>query len=165
MSIGFVAVTACTPTFDWREVRPANGGVVALFPCKPVSDRRQENFGRNRVELTLHACKAGGATFALIHTDIGDPELVAPALTALRLSLTSHLHGTVEGRSARHVPGMTPGAQATGVIVRGQAPDGSPASAQALFFAKDARVYQATVLAPHVDAETAEFFFASLRLP
>ena len=38
---GRAPAAACTPTLDWREVRPEASGLVALFPCKPDRHARR----------------------------------------------------------------------------------------------------------------------------
>ncbi|MFZ3118274.1 MAG: hypothetical protein WA159_08145, partial [Variovorax sp.] len=30
-----VALSACSPTFNWREVPVGDAGLVAMLPCKP----------------------------------------------------------------------------------------------------------------------------------
>ena len=41
---------------------------------------------------------------------------------------------------------------------------GSNIGTHAVFFARGLRVYQATVMGPHVDADTVETFFGSLKI-
>ena len=35
-----LTLAACSPALDWRQVRPDDTGVEAMFPCKPLSHAR-----------------------------------------------------------------------------------------------------------------------------
>ena len=53
--------SACSPTLDWREVRPEGGYLTVLLPCKPERLSRDLVLGEGpprRIELL--ACTAGG---------------------------------------------------------------------------------------------------------
>jgi hypothetical protein len=78
------SLTACAPSLDWREVRPDDSGVLALFPCKPASHARALPLAGSTVRFVLYACAAGGATWGLGFAELGDPARVAAALTELR---------------------------------------------------------------------------------
>ena len=83
-TMALTVLAACTPTLDWREVRPGAAEAVALFPCKPASHARELALAGQQVKLTLHACQAGDATWGLAWADVGDPGRVADALQALQ---------------------------------------------------------------------------------
>jgi hypothetical protein len=159
-----VAVAACTPTLDWRELRPEGSGAQLLFPCKPSSHARTLELAGARASLTLHACKAGGATYALAVADVGDLARVAPALMQLREAAQRNLGGAAQTLAPPRVPGMTPQAQAQRLLVQGRLPDGSAAQEQLAVFARGTRVYQASVLGAALDPEGVETFLESIRL-
>jgi hypothetical protein len=76
VTTGAVAVTAallaCSPTFNWREVRVESTGLKAMFPCKPDHAMRSVDVAGRPVSLQALACDAGGATFAVLFAD-ADP--------------------------------------------------------------------------------------------
>lgn len=158
-------VHGCAPTLDWREVRPPDSAAVALFPCKPASHARQVVLAGERATMTLHACQAGGATFALSHARMAAPALVGPALQELRRAAAANLEGRETQARPFRVQGMTPHDAAVRVGVLGRRPDGQAMQEELAVFAKGTQVYQAVVLAPRIDAEVAETYLASLRLP
>src|SRR5947208_3239855 len=86
--------TSCTPTFDWREVRPAQTRVLLLFPCKPASHARSVHLGSRDVEMVMLACKTGGGTFSLTYADVGEMSRVEAALIALQAAATTNVRGT-----------------------------------------------------------------------
>ena len=160
------AVSACTPTLDWREVRPGGSGLQALFPCKPDAHARRVPLGGTSVELTLHACSAGGATYAVAFADVGQAQFVAPALAALAAAAVRNIdaHGTAETLPA-HIAGMTPNAQASRQRLVGRLNDGQAVEEQVAVFARGTQVYQATMVGARLDADSIEMFFGALRLP
>jgi len=161
-----MAVLACAPTFNWREVRPDGSGVATLFPCRPVKEERLTRIGTSASQMQLHSCGAGGATFSLAAIDAGDPAAVAPMLDALRDQAAANLAGPATEQGPFAPPGATPNPRSARVAIVGKRPDGRRVVAQAAFFVKGFRLYQATVLNADVAGgpEAADTFFGAIRL-
>ncbi|MFN3295165.1 hypothetical protein [Caldimonas sp.] len=160
-----LGLSACAPTLDWREVRPEDSPLVALFPCKPKTHARTVELAGARVRMSLYACTAGGHTYALSWADMGDPARVTPALRALREATAANLGATSPATQALRVPGMTPNPQALRVRVAGTLPDGQAIVQVAGYFAHATRVHQVNVLGPNPPDEAVQTFFDGLRLP
>lgn len=64
-----LSLSACNPTFNWRETRIENTSLVALMPCKPDHQSRALPLAGQRVDMHMTACDAGGATFAIAHVN------------------------------------------------------------------------------------------------
>ncbi len=158
-------VSACTPALDWREVRLDGGLLTALFPCKPLDQTRDASLLERRLAMHLQSCQAADANFAVSYADVGDPADVAPALARMQAALAANLGAAPTARLPYRVAGMTPGEQSVRLRLRGRLPDGTGAEGQAVFFARGTRIYQAVVLGRRADAEAADTFFDSLRLP
>jgi hypothetical protein len=161
----FALCAACTPTLNWREIRPEGSGAIALFPCKPSSHVRTVRIGSTPASMALYACTAGGVTYALAHADLGDPHLVGPALSELRASTAANLSAEARADGEIQVPGMTPNAQAGRIRMTGILPSGEAAQAAAGFFVKGTRVFQATAVGPKLDAQALETYLGGLKLP
>lgn len=158
--------TACTPTLDWRESRPEGSGLLALFPCKPAAHVRKLMLASLAVEMSLHACSAGGAAYAVGHADVGDPRQVGAALEALLQAAAGNIDATgPDAALPLAVPGMTPNPSAARRAFAGHLGDGRRVDEQVAVFAYGTRVYQATVVAAKLDAEALDTFFGALRLP
>ncbi len=155
---------ACAPTLDWREVRPEGSGVLALFPCKPKSQARIATLAGSGVAMTMLACDVAGMTFALSHSELGDPSRVTPALVELRSALASNLGASDLGSAAFELAGMTPNPQAVRIWLEGRLPDGKPVQEQAVLFVRGTRIYQAAILGQRLDEAAAGVFFESLQL-
>lgn len=159
-----LGVTACSPSGDWREMRPSSTGLVARFPCKPDTHARRLPLAGQAVELTLHACQHDGATFALAAADVGDPRQVAPALAALLEATQANLRAAPAASSPAQVPGMTPSPGALRVGLQGRLPDDKQVAAVTAVFSHGTRVLQATVIGRpegHADVQT---FLDGLRV-
>ena len=156
---------ACTPDLNWREVRPDGSALVVLMPCRPASHARQVSLAGIAVEMSLYACAAGGATYALGMADIGQPQLVGRALEGLAAAAARNIASSgPQSIAAIHVAGMTPQPQAARWALSGQLSDGRRVQEHVAVFAHGTRVYQATVVGGHLDVEAVESFLGSLRL-
>ena len=161
--VGMAALVACAPTLDWREIRPAGSGIVGLLPCKPSTFERKVQLAARPVTLGLQACQAGQATWALAWADVGDPALVTDTLRELMASARVNL-GAAPGTRLPLAPrGATPNPAAAREALLGRLPDGRDIEEQVAVFARGTSVFQATVVAPRIDAEAADMFFGALR--
>jgi hypothetical protein len=156
-------LAACAPALDWREVRPAGGDIKLLWPCKPEHQTRTVQLGPDSVRLTLHACNAAGATWALAFADIAEPAKVGPALDELLASIRRNVSGGDPQALALKVEGATPQPQSRRVRFTGRMPDGRQVSVQVAVFARGMRVYQATAMGERIEPEAAETFFGNMR--
>jgi len=154
----------CSPVHDWREVRVADGALVALFPCKPQRLTRSVPLAGNAVDLELVSCSAGGTTWSVTSGEVSDAGQVGATLSALRESRA----GALAGRETDHVAlvpaGATPHVQSMRFTVEGQRPDGSKLREISLVFARDSRVFQVAALGPDPSREAVETWIDSLKL-
>ena len=160
-------LAACTPELDWREVRPAGTSVQGLMPCKPASHARRVTLAGAEVEMTLYACRAADATWAIAHADIADPARVTPALDELAASAQRNVGAAVAPSStsqAAAVPGMTPNPNARVWRIEGRLPDQRAVVETVVVFAHGTRVVQASVIAERADAAALATFVESLRV-
>ena len=160
-----VVLSACSPALDWREMQAEGSGIVATFPCKPDRHVRTVPLDGQPVRMEMLVCNAGGLTFGLSFIDVAEPARVSATLDELQRLAVENLAAASRSGAPLQVPGMTPNASAMRLRIEGRAPDGVGLSEQAGFFVKGLRVYQATVLGRTLPAETADTFFAGLRLP
>jgi hypothetical protein len=179
------ALAACSPTFNWREVRPDDSGLMTQFPCRPASHAREVTLAEQRVTMTMHACEAGGATYAVAWFDAPTTGHVGQALAALKAAA---LRNTTGGGEAVPLPqtmpyvvaGATPHQQSGAWRWVGRTPKNEPLWVQFSAFARGQRVVQATITrvvtkpplaaasdaaAAGADIESTQTFFASLRWP
>jgi len=155
---------ACSPALDWRQVRPPGIELEALFPCRPASLTREIELLGRRLEMVMHACAAGGSTFAVGSVLLGDLRDVTPALASLRDAAVRNVGAATGPAQAIQVPGMTPNLQAARFVLAGRRPDGSSVVEHLAVFSRGARVYQAMVVGDRPEAEVVTTFLAGLIL-
>jgi len=158
-------LAACSPAMDWRDVRPEGSGAQLMLPCKPASHARKVRLAGAETELTLYACTAGGATWAIAFADLGDPARVGPALQELRDAALANLGASAPQILALKVEGATPNPASTRMSLLGKLPDGQAVQEEVAVFTRGTRVYQATCVGARLPADGVETFFASLRTP
>lgn len=164
MPCGLIFVVACTPSMNWREVRPAGAGVSIELPCKPSTYARELRLQGAKTEWNIMACSAGGQTWALASGELNDPALVAPALQ----SLAATARANIAADAAESLPwgprGATPSAHSMRVRMRGTLPDGRTVTQVLAVFARGTRVFQASVLGVEAAPEDLDTFFTSVRV-
>ena len=156
-------LAACTPTFDWREVKLAGSDVTMLFPCRPEHNERMMAASGEPRPTHLHVCRAGGITFSLMFGELAEPSQVTGALASLRAAAIANIAGTSTVQPWQQA-GATPNSQSARLRIEGRLPDGRPVVEHAAFFVRGLMLYQATVLGDAVTDDTAQTFFAGIRL-
>jgi hypothetical protein len=159
-------LSGCSPTLDWRETRLEGPGLMALFPCRPKAQSRQIELAGAPVTMSLHACEAAGATYAVSTADVQDPARVGPALQALHsVSVAKAGPAAPAASGAWSVDGMTPQAAAGPWRLAGQRPDGARLEMETAVFARGTWVAQASVIGDSLPAAAVAPFFEGLRFP
>lgn len=159
------AMAACTPVLDWRDARPDGAGLMALFPCRPAGQVRRLALAGTTVEMTLYACSAGDATYAVGFADIGETQQVTGMLAALSAAAARNIGSTGSTEPAPlHVDGMTPNPMAGRWAFSGRRADGRHVQMQVGLFARGTRVFQASMVGTRLNADAIETFFGALRL-
>lgn len=144
-------LAACQPALNWREVRPAGSGAVAMFPCKPDVEQRKD--------MGLAQCEAAGRGFAMSWAQVPDATQVGAALKAMPQALSTKLGVALPAAAPLQVPGMTPMAEAAQYRLAGAA-----GVTRVAVFAHGGRVYQALMTAPQDDAAAWETFRTGLAI-
>ncbi len=155
-------LAACTPTFNWREVRADSTDLVAMLPCKPDKAVRPVNLAGQAVELHMAGCEAGGATFAVSHATLADPARANEVLTQWRLVTLTNMQAAAPRDAAFQPRGALQLPASVQTVAVGRRADGLPVLAHAAWFARGGQVFHAVVYADKLDPEVAEAFFSGL---
>jgi hypothetical protein len=166
LTLGLLALAACSPAFNWREVRPENTRLSLLLPCKPDKAQKIVPLGGAPTTLFMLGCDAGGATFAVALADLGDAAKAATVLAQWQSLTLANMKAAPASREALplKLAGATPQAPPTLVKALGQRADGTAVSGQAAYFAQGSQVFQVVLYAANITPEVAETFFSSLKL-
>lgn len=161
-AVALTVLSACNPTFNWRDVRPDGTRLALLLPCKPDKAQRAVPMASQQTEMNLLSCDAGGVTFAVSMADINDAGKTDAVLAQWQsATLTNIKAGSSVSRYAFKVSGLATG----GVMVKatGQRANGQAVSSQAAYFAQDSRVFQAVMYADIISPDVADTFFSGLK--
>ncbi len=156
---------ACSPSLNWREVRPAGGELKAMLPCKPDQGSRRQSLAGREMEIHMLGCEAGGALYALSVADLADGGQALVVQVQWQANLLGNMQASTSASSSWVLKGASAALAPVRLDAQGLRPDGRPVQAQAVWFARGTRVYHAAVYAQRISAEMSEPFFGGLELP
>jgi hypothetical protein len=156
-----LCLMACSPKYNWREVRGKDGRFVVLMPDKPVTLTRDIKLDGATVTMTMTAAEVDGVNFAVGYVDVADPARAAVVLQAMKTAMIANINGSLKPNTA--------GADIEAVGHRSSGATNSEGDALLLlghFESKDKRAYQVIVLGNQkaIIRDEAKTFFSSLRL-
>jgi hypothetical protein len=160
---GAAAVTACSPTFNWRDIRVEPSRLKAMLPCKPEHSAREVPMAGRQVSLEVVGCDTAGATFAVLTADIGDPARTAEVLGQWKAATLANMRGAASRETPFLPRGAQPMREALQVVASGQRADGSAVEGHAAYFAQGGRVFQAVIYSDKLKPEVADAFFSGLQ--
>lgn len=179
-----IALSACTPRYDWRDVRGTDAPYTVLLPAKPSTHTRSVNLGGIQASMTMTAAEIGDVTFAVGTAELPDAAQAQAALLVMRETLVKNIGGVVR-REKRSLGSQDstieldagPAAPASPVGAAGK-PTASGAGAvpavhsgrttalHARFLARGRRVYQVIVMGADksIPQDAIDTFLTSFRL-
>jgi hypothetical protein len=159
-----LCLQACSPAFNWREVRMDNAPLVALLPCKPDKGAKTLQLGGAPTELQMQGCEAGGGLFTIAAARLQPPVNLEQTLQLWKVALLANARTTVSQDRGFVPPGALPIPASVQATFNGQRANGAPVWGQITLFAQGDQVFQAAVFSDKPLAEPAATFFSSLRL-
>jgi hypothetical protein len=162
-----LALSACTPTYDWREVHGTSAPFSVLLPAKPASFTRLVNLENQQVMMTMTAAEVDGVTYAVGTAALPDSEKTRLALTSMKNALVKNIGGTV--KLEKSSDDKSTGTALIEVDALGASPTNNSHQATRLvahFIAKDKQVYQVVVIGREqaISNEVIDTFFTSFKL-
>lgn len=171
-------LVACSPRFDWRELRQPAAGYVVALPDKPQTEVREITIehpaGPLRVEMTMLSTGVGASLFAvgtarLPARAIDSPPAVAATVSWFRAGLLRNVRAsTASPEPLRPPPGLGDRSlrAAESLDTAGRVGDGRPARLAVRLYVVDDRLFQLVALAAEgeVPPLALETFFDSFRL-
>lgn len=163
--------SACSPDYNWREIRPEGDGFAVTLPGKPAVMTRSVRLDAHEVSMTMHGARVGEVAFTaavakLPADDAGTRERV---LAAMQAGMLQNIGATGGRRQNGELELKDPaGAVLARVpVVRLEASgttQGAPVTMLAGFAAHGSRAWQWMVIGPQPDREHAATFLDSFRL-
>lgn len=163
-----VALSACSPTFDWRTVMNNDNGYTVDFPAKPGNDQRAVQIDGTPMQMAMQTAEAGNAVFAVGTVMLPDDSDATQraALDFLRAGLARNV-GAAPDAHAVQIPlaagGKTPGLEMTVSGAAGAKHESRTVYARLV--ARGRHVYQAAIIADQpLPQEQVDQFFSSFQL-
>lgn len=157
-------LTACNPSYNWREVRLDNA-VGALLPCQPDTALRPIELLGHRVTMEMKGCEAGAGMFVLARVQLDDPAQTRAAAEHWKAAVLAHLRadeGVVQAPADQSaVTGWAP----LRLTASGRQPAGEPVNVQALWIARGATLYHGAIYYRALPQDVVDMFFAELATP
>lgn len=162
-------VSACNPTFNWREYRSADAGYRALFPAKPSSMTRNIELAGTKLNMTLTAAEVDEVNFAVGSAEVSDASKAQAALNAMKTALVNNISATIKRESASSSASAQGGVSLRSSAIEIEAlgsRQGVPVLLVGRFIARDKRIYQVIVMGkePRVSPENVDTFLSSFKL-
>jgi hypothetical protein len=162
---------ACSPKYDWRELRPAGLDCVVTLPGKPAAMSRAIDLDGVPVTMTMHGTRVDDTSFAVAMAVLpgDDPQTRANALSAMQRGMLRNIGAAAaQPRDVEVAVVDAAGARIAGfpaqrIDATGSA-NGRPVRLVAGFAARGARAWQWTVIGGSIDEEQALAFVDSFRL-
>ncbi|RKF47369.1 hypothetical protein BCY88_23680 [Paraburkholderia fungorum] len=162
------ALSACSPTFDWRTIMNNDNGYTVDLPAKPGNDQRVIQIGGKPMQMAMQTAEAGDAVFAVgtVMLPSDDEATQRAALEFLRTGLARNV-GAAPDAHAVQIP-LAAGGQVLGLEMKLTGEAGSQHETRTVYarlVARGRHVYQAAIIASKpVQQEQIDQFFSSFQL-
>jgi hypothetical protein len=157
-----LALTACTPHYNWREVRPSDQTFVVLLPGKAASFTRTISLGQHQLPMTMTAAEVDSTTFAVGVLTLPPTLTHDTAIEQMAAALANNIGGTA-------VPAQLPVAPGTATARHDIMVTGTHQGQATQLFARlmtvNNQVYQIIMLTTGspIQTEHTETFFTSFK--
>lgn len=165
-------LAACSPPFDWREIRSDAAPYVVAMPAKPSTFSRKIDLDGTETVMTMTAAETGDITFAVGSAELPDATHAQVSLTAMKTAMVNNIGGKIRQEKVLTMPqtqNATSGTLAVTEIeaigAASTATAGQPRILFARFVARDKHVFQIVVTGPEkaVTRDIVATYFSSFK--
>ncbi len=162
------ALSACSPTFDWRTIMNNCNGYTVDLPAKPGHDQRAVQIAGTSMPMAMQTAEAGDALFAVGTIMLPDDNEATrrAALDFLRTGLARNVGAAPDARAVQ-IP-LAAGGQVLGLEMKLSGEAGSQHETRTVYarlVARGRHVYQAAIIASKpLPQEQIDQFFSSFQL-
>jgi hypothetical protein len=164
----FFLVSACSPKFDWREIRMNDAPITLLMPGKPASHAREVDLNGIKVKMQMTAVDANQISFALayatldqINADLSPAQknqLQQQALDAMKQGMLKNIQGTLLEKNTPELPKNT-------IAALGKTQNGQAVKFIGRFTIQGPWIIQAVMIGEekYFSPDVIDMFFSSLK--
>lgn len=149
-------LNACSPQFDWREVRGNDAPFSILMPGKPASMSKPVVLAGLPLTMQMTAAEAGGISFAIGTLKLDDAGQAGKVSEAMKQGMLRNIQAAATTDS--HIPGDV-------LQIHGRLGNGEPVLMAARFVIQGERIYQIIALGPEkkLNQDLIDTFMRSFR--
>lgn len=153
-------LVACTPQYNWRQIRGEAPGYIALLPAKPAAFTRHISLGEHQLAMAMTAAETDNTTFAIGTLSLPPPWQADTVIPLMAQSLADNIAG--KAKPAELPKPATHDYASTDMVIIGMR-HGQPTQLLVRFVVVGQEIFQVLALrtGKDVDAEQAETFFTS----
>lgn len=147
---------ACSPKFDWREVRGVDAPFTILMPAKAASFSRPMTLAGLTLNMQMTAADAGGVSFAVGYSKVLDVSKIPEILASMQAGMLKNIQATSSQ------PHSQDGSE---IEALGQLQNGQAVKLRGRFVARGNWVYQVVIIGPEkaLSAEIIDTFLTSFK--
>lgn len=172
-----LALTACAPTFDWRELRLPGLPMTFMLPAKPSQMTREVTLAEHKLPMSMAGAERGGLIFTAAWVDLRQAGSAPPSHERVLDAMIAGMLANIGARDFREEAVDVPvrdTADNSRTVVSGRRVvatgehAGNPISMLAVFVALPTQAHQFVIMGERIDEEAAEPFIDSvvlMRLP
>jgi hypothetical protein len=173
LAVFMLLLAACSPHYNWREIRSDGAPYIIALPARPASFSRNIDLNGTRVNMTMTAAEVDSNTFAVGTAELPSAPQAQAALEAMKQALVRNIGGTVReqktltiAQSSHAEDGHLAVIEITASGPGDAATGGRPRVLFARFLAKGQRVFQLVATGPEqaLRRDLADTFFSSFQL-
>jgi hypothetical protein len=162
-------LTACKPSYNWRDYSSPDAPFRVMFPDKPTVHKRSIDIGGMPVEMTMTAVDVKGTTFAVGSAEAPDAAKAQAALGAMKTALVRNIGATVtkEKSTVAAAASGTSSTQSTSIDIEATGvQNGTPMKLIGHFESRNKRFYQVIVMGKEkaLSADQTDQFISSFKL-
>jgi hypothetical protein len=156
-----ILLTACSPKFDWREVRGTESPFIVLLPAKPASFARDMTLNGISLKMQMTAADVDGVSCAVGSAKVTDASKIPGVLEAMRQGMLNNIHGVPEKNSSSGID-----LSSRDVVSYGKLANGQPVKFVGRFLARGAWVYQIVIIGKEkmLTPEVVDTFMTSFKI-
>lgn len=165
VALAATLLTACSPTYNWRDFRSADAPYSVLFPAKPDTQTRHIDLDGQGVDMTMAAAEVDGVTFAVGSAQLADAAKAQAGIAAMKRALVNNIGAKVVSDKAGASSSAGTGQQGVLEVEAKGEQRGEAMLLVGRFIARKDRIYQVIVVGreKQVVRDTVDTFMSSFK--
>jgi hypothetical protein len=152
--IMLLLISACSPKYNWRQVKSSDPLFTAYFPEKPVEHSKQIILGDVKIIMRMTAAEVNGVNFAIAYVKTNEQNS-QKIIQLMRSGMIKNINGTISESKIKNT-----------LFIVGNLKSGKRTQLYARFTTKNNWAIQAIVIGEEkkIKTENLEMFFDSIKL-